>query len=405
MTSAHEGERLMRRTRAVPAAVSQRGARPRKDLMIARFPSGRQVVTSVTLVASLIAMANVSPSEATTQRFESVAHADCSFHFKLRGLDPAAITGARLKALGSTTRVAPETIRHSLRGSRALVLKPARHCLRGPAKRHGTLMVMANDLPSPSFFEDWSKLANLPLTQKDSLGSGPIGQFDHVLVQSASRLSLVDDSNGRPALRVECRSGDFEGPNATVDRTEYSVPRTLWRAGDDVWYATAIKLDASSPYPIPGGWMVLHQFFAQDIASGVSGGQPPFTLQVTHGGRFHVTVKGGTKPNAVAEAPRQDEYDIGSAKRGVWYEFLIHAKWSTGADGLIEIFHRTRGGTFPAEPDVRAPGPNVLTVAGEALPVYAETGIYRSRQPATQVVYEGGMSAQPTRDGAMGFFK
>ena len=69
----------------------------------------------------------------------------------------------------------------------------------------------------------------------------------------------------------------------------------------------------------------------------------------------------------------------------------------------MEIWSRDAGSAWPAQP-VEAPGINVFTVAGDVLPVYSEVGIYRSRTAQTQVLYNAGLWARPTRVEAEQFF-
>jgi hypothetical protein len=88
----------------------------------------------------------------------------------------------------------------------------------------------------------------------------------------------------------------------------------------------------------------------------------------------------------------------------VWHRLLIHAQWSTGDDGLVEVWHSQGNSPFSVTPQVSAPGPNVLTVAGDVLPVFAETGIYRSQSAATQIVYYAGLTAEATQVDALRSF-
>jgi hypothetical protein len=107
-------------------------------------------------------------------------------------------------------------------------------------------------------------------------------------------------------------------------------------------------------------------------------------IAVTPSGALVADVRGGSKASSLAAAPHDTEYLIARAAPGVWHTVLLHIEWETGDDGLTQIWHRRANGSFSRLPQVSARGPNVLTVAGDVLPVYAETGLYRSRASTVQ---------------------
>jgi len=224
-----------------------------------------------------------------------------------------------------------------------------------------------------------------------------MGGYDHLSDQLPSRVMAVTSPGGRPgcAIRVEIHQGDID--HGGSDRDEFTATGTLWRNGQDVWYAMSFMLDRSSPLPPAGVWMLVHQFFAQDIPAGVSGGSPPLAVEVTHAGAILIDVRGGSKASAYDRAPRDSGYWLSDATPGTWHDLIFHVRWSTGSDGLVEVWQRQPNGAFSAAPQVSAPGPNVLTVAGHVLPVYAETGAYRSTTSVVQTVYHGGLWAAATR--------
>jgi hypothetical protein len=247
----------------------------------------------------------------------------------------------------------------------------------------------------------------------DAKGNGNIkasalGDYNWVGVQSASRLQATTEPGwmGGCAIRVEVREGDVD-PNAT-DRAEIAGNKIVWHSGEDVWYALSFMLDPRSPLPSGSGWMLVNQFFAEDNSRSISGGSPPLAVEVGWQGPqkgIFVHVRGGAKPSAEASAPRDSQHWLSAATPGSWHELLIHAKWSSGSDGLIEVWQRQPNGLFSTTPQISAVGANVLTVAEDVLPVYAETGIYRSRAPYSQVVYYGGLWARADRVQAEGLFR
>ena len=236
------------------------------------------------------------------------------------------------------------------------------------------------------------------MTGPGPMSVGQMGGYNYLLTAAPDRLQAVSTPvrRGSYSARIKVPPGD--------NRAEYSAPKTLWRNGDDMWYATSILFPSASPLPPSGNWMVVSQWFAQDIPGGVSGGSPPLAIEVTPSGSLHLDVRGGVKASAGTPAPRNDEYPLAQATPAVWHDFLIHAHWSTGSDGLVQAWERTAGNSWTNVPQVTARGPNVFTVAGNVLPVYSEAGIYRSSIPQTQVVYNAGMWARTTRADAESFF-
>ncbi len=228
-----------------------------------------------------------------------------------------------------------------------------------------------------------------------------LGSYDHAGIQAPNRLQAVTTPSfaGKCAIRIEVRPGDLGGSG--TDRDEITGTRTLWHNGDNAWYSLAFMLDPNRPKPAPGGWMLIHQFFAQDIRAGISGGSPPFAIEITPAGQIDVDVRGGVKASSDDAAPWEHQTYLARATPGVWHALLIHIRWSSSSDGLVEVWHRRGSDSFPPTPQVSLRGPNVLTVAGHVLPVYAETGIYRSHTTTDQIVYYGGLTAAPTRTGAL----
>jgi len=206
---------------------------------------------------------------------------------------------------------------------------------------------------------------------------------------------------------VSCavRFNVYARPGGLTNRSEISRPQVLWRSGQTKWYALSLLLGRRHPWPGRGGWMIVTQFFAEDVHHGLSGGSPPVAIEVTSSGHLVLDIRGGRKVAPTAAAPLSAEYDLGTATSGVWHDLLLRVTWSTDAAGRVEAWQRTRGQRFTRTPQVDARGPNVLTVAGDVLPVYAEVGIYRSSARFPQVTYFGGLGAFASRRGADAFLE
>ncbi len=272
----------------------------------------------------------------------------------------------------------------------------------------GLALIAASYLGSGSS-RDFSPAASFVGDCRSPTGVGDLavsqlGSYNHELIQAPDRLQAVRAPTfaGSCSIRVQVDPGDIDS-NQT-DRAEITGTSTRWHNGEDVWYSLVFMLARGDPLPPMGGWMLVHQFFAQDPVRDVEGGAPPFAIEITSSGEIAADVRGGVKPTAYAPAPRDSVYYIARAPAGVWQILLIHIKWSTGPHGLVNIWYSRAGRPFTATPQVSTSGPNVLTVDGDVLPVYAETGIYRSRMNAIQTVYYAGLTAKPTRRATVAFW-
>ena len=148
--------------------------------------------------------------------------------------------------------------------------------------------------------------------------------------------------------------------------------------------------------PLRGGWLLVDQLFAQDLGR-VSGGSPPFAIEVSPSGRFRAHVRGGSKNDAYAPAPYEAAGNLGRAKPGVSFDFLIRLRFSVNSDGVCKVWMRRSRRRWRSSPTWSYHGVNVLTVAGDSLPVYIETGLYRSTRSATQVLFYRASAAAPSR--------
>jgi hypothetical protein len=125
---------------------------------------------------------------------------------------------------------------------------------------------------------------------------------------------------------------------------------------------------------------------------------------VTPSGNFLLTVRGGAKSSDGARAPRDVGHAIAPVARGEWHDFLLHIRLATDSSGIVEVWHRIAGGSFPAAPNTLDTGVNVLTVAGVDQNVYPETGYYRSTDARPAILYSSGMWIRSTRAEAEAYF-
>jgi hypothetical protein len=254
--------------------------------------------------------------------------------------------------------------------------------------------------PGPAGFSGECASTRSSALSRDS----PLGSYTNTAANVQGQILPASSAAwpGECAIRIEVTPRDVS--SVRTDRVEMSGPHTRWYEGQSVWYAMSFELARGSPFPPRGGWMVVHQFFAQDLSHGLSGGSPPVAIEITPTQHILVHVRAGRKAAAAAVASRDGGYLLGRLRPGAWNDLLLHIGWSANDDGFVEVWRGTRARTFSVRPQLAVAGPDLLTVAGDVLPVYAETGIYRSRAPSTQVVFFGGLWARQTREGAQAFF-
>jgi hypothetical protein len=201
-------------------------------------------------------------------------------------------------------------------------------------------------------------------------------------------------------LRCEVRQSDFNN-NGVSDRTEFTAPGITYVPGQDFWIASAIRLDPTFPSITGTVWQLLWQFFGE--TGGTSTGSPPLALEVDND-QLHLTVRGGAKALPIDDAPLERGHQIAPATKGVWHELLVHPVFATDTSGSVEVFHRERGGVFPASPQVVDHGINVLTVGGVEQWLYPEFGQYRATRPEVGIAYYGGVRIRNARVDAEALF-
>jgi hypothetical protein len=95
--------------------------------------------------------------------------------------------------------------------------------------------------------------------------------------------------------------------------------------------------------------------------------------------------------------PLRQKRIIGRLRYDHWFHFLVHARWSTGSDGFVEMWldgrrtiRRVRGATLrnqhaPANPGLTSPG------------MYVSQGIYRHAYRSTNTVIHDGFRRASSR--------
>lgn len=168
---------------------------------------------------------------------------------------------------------------------------------------------------------------------------------------------------GPIAERFEVRPGDCAAQPGWDDcakdreRSELGELPPLTNVGEEAWYAFSFYLDPSYPnvFPTKTALGQLHQKGAPHPPLEFNHGLTRDTKEMGYYLDFNLTERGHFL--LIPEAQM----------RGRWHDVIVHARWSKGMDGLVEVWVN---GVLKA----RVPGPNT-NVDG---PIFFKYGVYRS---------------------------
>lgn len=212
--------------------------------------------------------------------------------------------------------------------------------------------------------------------------SGNLSQWDSVQQFAAGRVTLEHKTvrQGRYAARFEIRPGDHWAGLVGGERAE--VLKGMGEtAGQESYWAWSTYFPKSFVSDPTAGFQMFTQWHSSSNTN-VSG----VSFQVVKE-RLAVRVAGGTNP--LAWKP----YDLGPLIRGAWQDFVVHVRWSSGDDGVFDVW---RNGQAVAH----ATGPNI----GPGLGTYVKQGFYRPPEPTTTVIFDDAMRYGTSLDQVTGPF-
>lgn len=197
--------------------------------------------------------------------------------------------------------------------------------------------------------------------QDESLALWNLSEDDRYSLPAPSpkRIRVVD----APKLAAGTKAVRFEvvrGPNSF--RSEISLP---YEEGfQERWYSARVLIPEDwtvDPqkandivmqwHAIPGNWRPTHPNLAISI------GRNRWFIKQSHGS----PQEGPVRKNTRVEEPM---------KPGMWVTWIIHARWSPTAEGLLQVW---KDGSLI----LNSAGPNVYGTIGEEYTPYFKTGIYR----------------------------
>jgi hypothetical protein len=183
--------------------------------------------------------------------------------------------------------------------------------------------------------QDWSSITGDP-----TLNSGQVTVIGTTVASRSPRFTYVTNPapiTGSRTLQITAFSADRDYYTTSAQRSELGHDRTFGEAptvrtftqGMDVWWAYSIYVP--STYPTVSNWCTFQQ--NKVIASG----NGPFSLYF-ESGRFKWNQSASQSYGSTNISTVWTDNRTGGTARNVWHKWLLHAKWSTGSDGFIEVF-------------------------------------------------------------------
>jgi hypothetical protein len=151
------------------------------------------------------------------------------------------------------------------------------------------------------------------------------GMVEQSKIEPAHRSRFVANArNGSQAIELTTLPGDDEvHGSGSWERDDLLLPKSAdyCNEGQDEWWAFSVLFPDSFSEPTLGDVMDFH-------AEG-SHGQPNLNLVVSRGRLlFHGFYRD-------LDNPGEYKAELGAVRRNRWYDFVIHAKWSSKDDGFM----------------------------------------------------------------------
>jgi hypothetical protein len=204
-----------------------------------------------------------------------------------------------------------------------------------------------------------------PIVFQDDFKSGQFGKWNfseddryNLPKENPERIQIID-APGLPAGRKAARFAVPRAPNSF--RAEISLPSE--KGFNERWYAERMLLPADWVCDPGKGNDIVMQWHAVP-----GNGKPTFpNLDIAVGNTtWLIRQSYGTAHNN----PTRTSLKLADpATPGQWVAWVIHAKWSPGADGILQVWKDRK---LVAD----RKGPNVYSDIGEEYTPYLKTGIY-----------------------------
>src|SRR5947207_2994372 len=157
---------------------------------------------------------------------------------------------------------------------------------------------------------------------------------------ASNRATIVSPGRDGPtAVQLITQPGDINiagsGANERTDLT-LSTSSIFCNQGQDEWWAHSLMFPPGYvPPPVASVWNWGALFDFHNSAAG--GGQPNFMVYAAPTG-LELHMAGGPNTVNLPSDPGYYSIVIGPITKNVWYDFVYHVKWSSGADGLFQAW-------------------------------------------------------------------
>jgi hypothetical protein len=181
-------------------------------------------------------------------------------------------------------------------------------------------------------------------------------------VPGAIRLSTNYVRSGRQSAEITVREGDIDAAgddDTRVERAELDSGHFRLR-GRDAWYGFSLLVPKD--FPIIDDRLVIASCKQSDVSR-------PIVAQRFRNGKHTVTVE---------SQGRKESYNLPPIPLGEWINMVYHLRYSTGSDGLVEIW-------MNGKQVVRYSGPAADPDAKNAF--YNKIGLYRDRIKVPMTIY------------------
>jgi hypothetical protein len=115
---------------------------------------------------------------------------------------------------------------------------------------------------------------------------------------------------------------------------------------------------------------------------------PQLSIRVTKDNRWRIVTMYDANAKSTSTSPQKLSYDLGSIKKGVWVDWVVHAKWHYNSTGLLEIW---KDGTKVVDRD----GPNTYNDQTQIMVAFGiYKGWYSREQPSPRdilTIYHDGV--------------
>ncbi|MBZ4416299.1 polysaccharide lyase [Myxococcus sp. RHSTA-1-4] len=215
-------------------------------------------------------------------------------------------------------------------------------------------------------------LASAGIVWRGDFETGDRSQYTGTQMVSADRLQVVTSpvAEGKYALKATVRQGD-DPINSSGNRNEL-VYQGREAVGSEYYYRWKVMFPAD--YPSADTWQLFTQWHHDGCC-----GSPPVEFYVK-GEEIRFSLPG------TEEVPWRTKL-----VRGVWHEFILHAKWSSDPEvGFVELWHNK---------ELVLPKRGAMTMySGQKN--YLKLGLYRNDtvQPVGVVYHDGFVQATTLAD-------